>query len=47
MEALIIFVTGLVEWTTNHWFLTFLILASFKGINFSFKKDEADLEEIK
>jgi hypothetical protein len=36
MEALMILVTGLVDWITQHWFLTFLIAWSFKGIHLHF-----------
>lgn len=41
MEALTILITGLVDWITNHWFLTFLILFSLKGIHFHFKGGES------
>ena len=36
MEVLLILVNGLVNWVTEHWFLTFLILVSLKGIHFHF-----------
>lgn len=47
-EAFTILVTGLVNWTTQHWFLTFLILWGFNGIHLhfgGFKKKEKKEEE--
>ena len=45
MEVLTILANGLVEWTTQHWFLTFLLLASFKGIHLHFGSSKKKEEE--
>lgn len=45
MEVLLVIVNGLVAWTSSHWFLTFLLLFSFKGIHLHFgdlKKDKKE-----
>ena len=47
MEALTILITGLVDWTTQHWFLTFLILWGFKGIHLHFGSSKKDNKEEK